>query len=777
MFQLPTTILPFNSIAKEGEEDEDEEICSLCNCLEDMTFTRETPSGRYSGYNFRNCRMKKSRVQAAYFHKGCHQCPSISQDLLCVVCKHMRLRHLIQCILLADSLTEEVLNRPKRYPCSLDTISLELGCARDLEERSIYCDICRFFSGTAKEVMEQDKLSSDLMSHIRVTRSEFTNGGVKSSFRDKVFIGTIEPTHGHRLVSTPIPQQAVDWQKVSKWVRDCHSEKHTGSCQTKPDVSRISGLRVIDTRKRCITIAPGACQYAALSYVWGAVSSLLQATMANIDHLSEEGSLNSDRLPQTIDDAIVACRKLGIDYLWVDCLCILQDEHPNQKAYWLDSMGAIYAKSFVTIVALAGENADHGLPGVNKVSRVTCWGWTFQEAALSTRRLLFSDTRVFYECCHTEHVQADSYGKRYDVKIAAIPLFCYSRMVEDFTNRDLTCESDVLRAFAGVLHTNWGQECYYGLPLRIFRDAIIWTAVNKIHPRRHAAPGDVFPTWSWSSIKGPIEMRKATRTSLAIWAIPSRSSHQPDLQFITYSVWNAGKLEESKKLKFEKEVDEKVKVLYLNEKEQRLAAIMAWKCGCFSGSLPSILNTRATLKNYERILGKWRSHAQLCEEAHGMLGNNMREQDMNARFPSYMRQACSSGSILIYTQSLNLNQLRLGKKSQKYYEEEVFIIEAGDFVAEVITGSLNMERINLVQQKDPNSQFTLLALSVTHNDGDMSSMCMPAIPRGYVWWDCSARRKMLDNIDGPSSIDDIYRPLRIESRKSDISVIAFEVRP
>ncbi|RAH53990.1 hypothetical protein BO85DRAFT_471635 [Aspergillus piperis CBS 112811] len=728
MVQLPTTVLPFSSIAKEGEEDEDEEICSLCNCLEDMTFTRETPSGRYGGYSFRTCRMKKSRVQAAYFHKGCHQCPSISQDLLCVVCKHMRLRHLIQCILLADSLTEEeVLNRPKQYqyPCSLDTISLELGCARDLEERSIYCDTCRFFSGTAKE---------------------FTNGGVKSSISiqlflerprkklkddalsshrehnkllvgDKAFIGTIGPTHGHRLVSTPIPQQAVDWQKVSKWVRDCHSEKHTGSCQTKPDVSRISGLRVIDTRKRCITIAPGACQYAALSYVWGAVSSLLQATMANIDHLSEEGSLNSDRLPQTIDDAIVACRKLGIDYLWVDCLCILQDEHPDQKAYWLDSMGVIYAKSFVTIVALAGENADHGLPG----------------AALSTRRLLFSDTRVFYECYHTEHVQADFYGKRYDVKIAPIPLFCYSRMVEDFTNRDLTCESDVLRAFAGVLHTNWGQECYYGLPLRIFRDAILWTAVNKIHPRRHAAPGDVFPTWSWSSIKGPIEMREAIRTSLAIWAVPSRSSHQPDLQFITYSVWNAGKLEELKKPKFEKEVDEKVKVLYLNEKEQRLAAILAWK-----------------------------SHAQLCEEAHGMLGNDMREQDMNARFPSYMRQACSSGSILVYTQSLNLNQLRLGKKSQRYYEEEVFVIEAGDFVAEVITGSLNMERINLVQQKDPNSQFTLLALSVTHNDGDMSSMCMPAIPREYVWWDCSARRKMLDNIDGPSSIDDIYRPLRIE---------------
>ncbi|GFN13852.1 HET-domain-containing protein [Aspergillus tubingensis] len=328
-------------------------------------------------------------------------------------------------------------------------------------------------------------------------------------------------------------------------------------------------------------------------------------------------------------------------------------------------------------------------------------------------------------------------------------------MVEDFTKRDLTCESDVLRAFAGVLHTGWGQECYYGLPLRIFGNAILWTAVNKIHPRRHAAPGDVFPTWSWSSIKGPIEMCKEFRVSLAIWAIPSRSSHQLDLQFITYSVWDAGELEEPKKLESENEVDEEEKVLCSIEIRRRLAVMMAWKCGCFSGSLPSILNNRAILEDYESILGKWRSLAQLYEEAHGLLGGNMREQDMNVRFPSYMRQGCSSGSILVYTQSLNVNHLNMVKRYSGivgWEAQEVFVIEVGDFVAEIIVGSLNMERINLVQQTNPSSHFTFLALSVKPNCCAMP-LCIHAIPPEHVTWDDSAYSSTIHNIFKPPVVE------------------------
>lgn len=581
-------------------------------------------------------------------------------------------------------------------------------------------------------------------------------------------------------------------------MRGCHcSAEHKGSCQTKPDVSQISGLRVIDTRQRCLTIAPAACRYAALSYVWGFMSSLLRATTANIDHLAKEGSLNSDILPQTIDDAIVACRKLGIDYLWVDCLCILQDDPPDTKAYWLNYMGEIYAQSYVTIVALAGENSKHGLPGVNKVTRQAYWvgtvqgiylistppdyhdclrnskwitrGWTFQEATLSTRLLLFSDTRTFYECRYARFTQDEIYdsGSNF-VRFAGSTQRSYKEVVENFTKRDLTLESDVLRAFAGVLHKGWGPECYYGLPLdmNIFRDAILWTTWGKQYLTRHAASGDVFPTWSWSSVRGPVRieppdraiyMERTFRASLATWAIPSRLSQGPSLQVVANTQGKSeGLLDaEEKRLRSAKIVYESGKATmdYVAEPsifstkwsgqpcmrelmQVRLAVVIAWRWGCFSGALPSILNTESTWQEYENIVGRWRSLAQLCDEAHGMPQGNMSEEEIDARFPLKMHQDCPPGSIFVYTQSLHINPLKLSLKRWSF-NKETFVIEGGDFVAQAIPGSINMERINHVRQQNPHSLFHLLALSVTPHD-NMNSMVVGHEDKDF-WYDSAGQ--------------------------------------
>ncbi|EHA25902.1 hypothetical protein ASPNIDRAFT_43685 [Aspergillus niger ATCC 1015] len=578
----------------------------------------------------------------------------------------------------------------------------------------------------------------------------------------KIFLGTIEPTHGHHLVSTPIPQQTVNWQKVNMWVSDCHnSVKREGSLQAKPDTSQITGLRVIDTRQRCITIAPAACRYAALSYVWGATSSDLQATTMNIKDLMRKGSLDSRSLPQTIDDAIVACMKMGIGYLWVDRLCILQDDDPSRKAHWLNSMGDIYAQAYVTIIALAGKNAQHGLPGVNLVKRPASWtgttqgiyliektpayteclrksrwstrGWTFQEATLSSRRLLFSDTRVFYECSNHKNIKDELTGDYPNTaETAGAALLSYAKVVSRFTKRKLTWECDVLRAFAGVLHTGWGPENYYGIPLNIFSDAILWRTVKKNpYSTRHAAPGDAFPSWSWSSIKGRITVEPSAReggifaemrASLAIWAIPRRARQRLELQIIANTL---GKPEKPNKLDDvkspnnmnEKEVTHTAHELYapcnFRDLPTRLGVVMAWRCGCFSGSLPGILNTPFTWGEYKVFARKWRTLGHLCDEAHGMSQGSMSEQDIEARFPSNMRQGCPPGSIFVYTQSLNLNPLQLSLKKDMSLQKDILAIEVGDFLALVIDGSINIERINHVRQHNPESCFSLLAISLS----------------------------------------------------------------
>ncbi|KAB8206786.1 hypothetical protein BDV34DRAFT_193385 [Aspergillus parasiticus] len=91
----------------------------------------------------------------------------------------------------------------------------------------------------------------------------------------------------------------------------------------------------------------------------------------------------------------------------------------------------------------------------------------------------------------------------------------------------------------------------------------------------------------------------------------------------------------------------------------------------------------------------------------------MSQQDMAARYPSDMRQECPPGSILIYTQPLNLHPFRLNLEHGSLEINDQFQIEVGDFVARVIPESINMERINHIRQQNSDALFDLLALSAT----------------------------------------------------------------
>lgn len=74
------------------------------------------------------------------------------------------------------------------------------------------------------------------------------------------------------------------------------------------------------------------------------------------------------RLPQTIEDALDLASMLNLDYLWVDALCIFQDDAIDQ-AYQIGKMATIYSSAFLTIVAASGGHSNAGLPGLRTVTR------------------------------------------------------------------------------------------------------------------------------------------------------------------------------------------------------------------------------------------------------------------------------------------------------------------------------------------------------------------------------------------------------------------------
>jgi hypothetical protein len=134
-------------------------------------------------------------------------------------------------------------------------------------------------------------------------------------------------------------------------------------------------LRLIDVRSRTIVKAPHpkGLYYLTLSYVWGTEHMELESGMKPVvtnradirtTKSGEEATPLPQLLPKTIEDAISLTTSLGYRYLWVDALCIVQDDPSRVKKRYLDQMDAVYNCSALTIAAASGRHADCGIPGI-----------------------------------------------------------------------------------------------------------------------------------------------------------------------------------------------------------------------------------------------------------------------------------------------------------------------------------------------------------------------------------------------------------------------------
>jgi hypothetical protein len=85
--------------------------------------------------------------------------------------------------------------------------------------------------------------------------------------------------------------------------------------------------------------------------------------------LDEAFSLRSEQLPLVIRDVMELVARLGERYLWMDSLCIVQDDLESKHKQVLQ-MAAIYSAAHVTIVAAAGEDTNAGLLSVRRGSKI-----------------------------------------------------------------------------------------------------------------------------------------------------------------------------------------------------------------------------------------------------------------------------------------------------------------------------------------------------------------------------------------------------------------------
>lgn len=97
-------------------------------------------------------------------------------------------------------------------------------------------------------------------------------------------------------------------------------------------------------------------EYIALSHTWGK-SPRLRALRENIPALL--AGIPVADLPKTFQDAIILTLNLGIQYLWIDCLCIIQDD-PHDWEQQAATMSTVYRDAYLTISASASSDSTSG---------------------------------------------------------------------------------------------------------------------------------------------------------------------------------------------------------------------------------------------------------------------------------------------------------------------------------------------------------------------------------------------------------------------------------
>lgn len=295
--------------------------------------------------------------------------------------------------------------------------------------------------------------------------------------------------------------------------------------------------------------------YTALSHCWGPKEKhSITTTTKNIDNHRQ--SISFKVLSRTLQDAVTITRNLGLKYLWIDSLCIIQDckEDWEREA---PTMGSVYEEAYLTICATGAADGTEGcfevaeldpaepivsddinIGFMHKAERskhdtlgpLQSRAWITQEWILSRRQIHYCRGRLAW-CC--DEVQQYDDGSTVKVvlrinsdfnqgtfeelpdisdddprseKVKAV----WKWIVQEFTERDLTVATDKLAAISGLIRKIVdGDEarCRYGVMMDDLPYSLLWSRWdNEVYLKR---PGylraEGIPSWSWASTEGKVD--------------------------------------------------------------------------------------------------------------------------------------------------------------------------------------------------------------------------------------------------------------------------------
>jgi hypothetical protein len=285
--------------------------------------------------------------------------------------------------------------------------------------------------------------------------------------------------------------------------------------------------------------------YITLSHCWG---SATHVTTTRASLAARKSGIDFNELPKTFQDAIIVTRALGVRYIWIDSLCICQDD----RADWdreSAKMHSVYSNSYLTIAATCAKDSSIGCfvprpprryvslshtlkPGLN--SQVLAFllpvqkeamndfyidmigeplsnrAWGFQERMLPRRTLHYGKHQMYFECVegflgenglrfdqryHSVHITGQTIRKRKSDDLSQ-----WYQLLWAYGPRKLTHNSDKLPALSGIAQIfaeRLDDQYVAGLWRKSLIEGLLWQGLQV-----HRVPEYRAPSWSWASVDG-----------------------------------------------------------------------------------------------------------------------------------------------------------------------------------------------------------------------------------------------------------------------------------
>jgi hypothetical protein len=333
---------------------------------------------------------------------------------------------------------------------------------------------------------------------------------------------------------------------------------------------------------------PPLSSYAALSYCWGTFdASTFNTTTKTLDARMKR--INFLILSLTIRQAIEVTRSVGIRYIWVDALCILQDS----KSDWeieSSKMGLVYGNATLTIAADFGESANDGcyapfsqnhlngnssevvitttmssgqesslyfehMPSIStpdhlwqslEGTELASRAWVCQERLLSSRIVHFTKHNLIWEC--QELIDVDDGIFRDSLLMHPVPKLrksayfgmsmtddvekqildiWYRHIISDsYSDRQLTVSFDKLPAIASLARF-WSQYLPSSYLAGIWQTEI-WFGLSWrcFSPHTSSKPNSYrCPSWSWAAVDNKVDFNYGRSIKSMIKLVDANIEH------------------------------------------------------------------------------------------------------------------------------------------------------------------------------------------------------------------------------------------------------------